>query len=136
MSDSPVSTPRRPYRRPVPRSWFLEKAFFSKYMIRELTSVFVGLYSIILLLGLFALSQGELAYQEWLAGIRGFPSLILHLVAFGFAIYHSITWFAIAPQAMPLQIGDKKVPERPIVIGHWVGAMVLSVVVLLAVVLL
>jgi len=121
---------RKPYRRPIKRSWWVEKAFFTKYMVRELTSVFVGLYSLILLLGLYRLTQGPLAFGAWLIGISSFPSVVLHLMILGAALFHTITWFNIAPQAMPLQIGDRKVPERPIVIGHWVAAAVLSLLVL------
>lgn len=122
---------RRPYRRPIARSWWLEKSYFTKYMIRELTSVFVCLYSLILLLGLYRLGQGQEAFDAWVAGICSFPSVVLHLMILGFALFHAITWFAIAPQAMPLQIGDQKVPEKPIVIGHWIGSAVLSLLVLI-----
>lgn len=121
---------RKPYRRPIPRAWWLETAFFTQYMIRELTSVFVGLYSLILLIGLYRLGQGQEAFDAWVTGICSFPSVVLHLMILGFALYHAITWFAIAPQAMPLQIGDQKVAEKPIVIGHWIGSAVLSLLVL------
>jgi len=122
---------RKPYRRPVTRSWWVQKAFYAKYMVRELSSIFVGLYSLILLVGLYRLSQGQLAFDAWLIGILSFPSVVLHLMILGAALFHTITWFNIAPQAMSLQIGDRKVEEKPIVIGHWVASAVLSLLVLI-----
>jgi fumarate reductase subunit C len=28
-------------------------------------------------------------------------------------------WFKLAPKAMPVQLGEKKLPDRAIVIGHY-----------------
>ena len=52
---------RRPYVRKVNRSWWLGQRRYVAYMIRELTSVFVGLYCGLLVLGLVRLAQGHAA---------------------------------------------------------------------------
>ncbi|MFV2089257.1 MAG: hypothetical protein ACC642_01240, partial [Pseudomonadales bacterium] len=53
------------YVRPM-NGWWLRNPRYIRYMIRESTSVFVGLYALILLVGLVRLGSGELAYTAWL----------------------------------------------------------------------
>ena len=52
---------RRPYVRKVERSWWLQHPRYVAYMIRELTSLFVGLYCALLAIGLIRLAQGHAA---------------------------------------------------------------------------
>ena len=35
---------RKPYVKPMARGWFLENPYHTRYMLREGTSLFVGLY--------------------------------------------------------------------------------------------
>ena len=59
---------RRPYVRQVERSWWLHHPRYVAYMIRELTSLFVGLYCALLVVGLVRLSQGHAAWDGFVAG--------------------------------------------------------------------
>ena len=45
---------RRPYIRKVKRSWWLGQRRYVIYMVRELTSLFVGFYCVLLVVGLSA----------------------------------------------------------------------------------
>ena len=121
---------RKPYIRPM-QGWWLKNPFYIRYMIREATSVFVGIYAFVLLAGLFSLASGEAAYYDWLAAMTKPLAILFHLLALAAALYHAVTWFAVAPKVMPLLvIGKKKVSDKSITILHYLVAMVLYVVLL------
>ena len=56
---------RRPYVRPMD-GWWLKNPYYVRYMSREATSLFVGVYALILLAGMVSLACGETAYNNWL----------------------------------------------------------------------
>lgn len=124
---------RKPYERELPTDWWLKHAFYTKYMIREGSSVLITLYSLILAWGLFRLSQGPEAWQGWLDGLTHPLSILLHLAVLVLALYHTITWFSLAPKALDLWIKGKKLEDKPIVIGHYVALAVTTVVALIIV---
>ena len=118
---------RRPYlREPSKTGWWLEQPRYIRYMAREMSALFIGIYALILIVGLFRLSQGEAAYAAFLATVEGPTGLIFAIVAFVFAVYHTYTWFQVTPKAMPLTFGGKRVPGAVIVAAHWFGFLVVS----------
>jgi succinate dehydrogenase subunit C len=122
---------RRPYMRKVERSWWLHHPRYVAYMIRELTSLFVGLYCALLVVGLIRLAQGQPAWEGFVAALSSPLGVALQLLCLVFAIYHSVTWFALTPKAMPLMIKDEPVPGIAIVGAHYVAWAVVSIVVLI-----
>jgi fumarate reductase subunit C len=122
---------RRPYNRPIPKTWWLKDNFYRNYMIREASSIFLGIYTVILLVGLVRLLQGPEAYGAWLEALRSPLSILFHLAALALCGYHTVTWFAATPKAMRLQFGKEKVPDKLIVQAHYAGAAVISLVVLI-----
>jgi fumarate reductase subunit D len=60
---------RRPYVRSMD-GWWRKNPFFVEYMIHEGTALFVAAYAGILLTGLVRLSQGEAAWNAWLASLK------------------------------------------------------------------
>ena len=118
---------RRPYlSEPSKTGWWLEQPRYISYMAREMSALFIGIYALILIVGLFRLSQGEAAYAAFLATVEGPAGLIFAVVAFVFAVYHTYTWFQVTPKAMPLTFGGKRVPGAVIVAAHWFGFLVVS----------
>ncbi len=57
--------------------------------------------------------------------------MVFHLLALLFALFHTVTWFGVAPKAMPLQIGEKKVPSAAIIMAHYAGWIVVSAAVVI-----
>jgi fumarate reductase subunit C len=51
---------------------------------------------------------------------------------FGLAAYHSITWFAVTPKAMPLVVRGEPVPAKAIVGMHYGAWALVSLIVLIA----
>ncbi len=95
------ATMRRGYVRPM-QGWWRRDPFFVKYMVREVTAVAVLVYAIILMVGVVRLSQGQAAFDGWLAALRTPGSILLHLVLLVSMIVHAKSWFDIMPKTMPL----------------------------------
>ena len=98
------------YHRPHRKAWFLERPAYVRFMIRELTSFFVAGYLVLLLLTLAKLGGGEAALADWLAAVSGPGWMAAHVVALIAAVWHSVTWFGAVPQAMPIYLGEDRVP--------------------------
>ena len=114
---------RNPYVRPMD-GWWLKNPFYIRYMIREATALFVGVYALVLLGGMVSLASGESAYNHWFAIMANPAVIAFHLVALAAAIFHTVTWFAVAPKVMPpLAIAGRKVSNLTIVIFQYVIAI-------------
>jgi fumarate reductase subunit C len=122
---------RRPYVRKVERSWWLHHPRYILYMIRELTSLFVGLYCALLAVGLVRLWQGQAAWDGFVAAFSSPLGIAFQLICLAFATYHSVTWFALTPKAMPLMVKGEPVPGKVIVGAHYVAWAAVSIVVLI-----
>ena len=127
-----ASMSRRPYMRKVERSWWLQHPRYVAYMIRELTSLFVGLYCALLAIGLMRLAQGQAAWDGFVAAFSSPPGVVFQLLCLVFAVYHSVTWFALTPKAMPLMVRGEPVPGKLIVGAHYLAWAAVSAVVLMA----
>jgi fumarate reductase subunit C len=110
---------RRPYVRKVNRSWWLGHRRYVAYMIRELTSMFVGGYCGLLVLGLVRLAQGHAAWDGFLAALSSPLGVLFQLVCLAFAAYHSVTWFALTPKAMPLAVRPGRSSGCIMASGRW-----------------
>jgi succinate dehydrogenase subunit C len=123
---------RRPFTREVSRTrWFFRQPRYLRYMAREVTCIFIAIYTVILVIGCVRLAQGREAYEQFLAALGTPSSIAFHLLALIFALYHSFTWFNLAPKALPMHIGDKTVPAAAIAGAHYVGWIVISLGLLL-----
>jgi fumarate reductase subunit C len=58
----------RTYVRPM-RGWWRHNPYYRAYIVREMSALFVALYALVLLTGLFRLSQGRAAYDGWRASL-------------------------------------------------------------------
>ncbi len=96
------------------------------FIIRELTSIFVAAYAVILLFQLNALRRGPEAWEALITTFSTPVSIALHVVIFVFVLYHTITWFKLAPSAMVLKMGKKKVPGSAIIAGNFLMWIVFS----------
>lgn len=124
---------RKPYVRPMTATWWLSNSFYIRYMLREGTCIFVGGYSLVLLWGVYALKHGEAAWQGYLQALASPLALIFHGLGLAMALFHSFTWFGLAPKAMHLQLGDKKVPDSLIEGGHYAAFALACLVVIVLV---
>jgi fumarate reductase subunit C len=114
--------------------WWLEKGSYFVFILRELTCVFVAWIVVYLLMLINAVIQGDAAYQEFMTWSATGPILLLNIVSFLFLIFHAVTFFAAAPQAMVVKLGKEKVPGSLILAGHYAGWVVISALVIYLVV--
>ena len=122
---------RKPYVREVPKTtWFFRQPRYMRYMVREVTCILIGAYTLLLVVALKRLSEGQAAYEAFLDALRSPLSILFQLVALGFALYHTISWFNVTPQAMPIQRGEEFLPGSIILGVHYGGWVVVSLVVL------
>ena len=120
---------QRPYVRSMD-GWWKRNAYYMRYMAREVTSIFIGIYTIILLVGLARLSEGQAQYEGFLAALRQPSSIVFHVLALAFSLYNSFTWFNVAPKALPIQVGEGFMPDSVVAGGHYVVWVLLSLFIL------
>ena len=99
-----------PYHRPHGWAWFLKRPGYVRFMVRELTGFFVAGYLVVLLVTLGRIGGGEEAFAEWLLALSAPGWTAAHAVALAAAVWHSVTWFAAVPQAVPVFIGERRLP--------------------------
>lgn len=122
---------RKPYVREVPKfRWFFRHPRYLRYMARELSCVFIGAYTLLLVAGLKRLSEGQAAYEAFLDSLGSPASVAFHVIALGFALYHSVTWFNLTPKALPVQVGEDFLPARVIAGAHYAAWALLSAAIL------
>jgi len=117
----------RLYVKRKPIFWWLKKWVYTRFILRELTSVAVAFYIIVLLLQIRAINQGPEAYANFQAWLKTPFSIVLHSIAFIFVIYHSITWFNLAPKAMVIHLGKNKVPGYVITGMNYAAWIIFSI---------
>jgi fumarate reductase subunit C len=121
---------RQPYTRPITSEWIFRHPRYVRYMVREFSCLFIGGWTLLMVWGLKALSEGPTAWAAFLALLKTPASMVFHLLTLAFAAYHSITWFNLTPKAMPLQVGEEFAPDWVISGAHFVAWAVLSAAVL------
>jgi fumarate reductase subunit C len=124
---------RRPYIRSM-SSWWKRDPYFVRYMAMEATSVLVAVYALVLMLGVFRLSQGEAEYGAWLEALKSPWSVLAHVVILAVFVYHTWSWFKIMPKTMPaIVVGGSTLPQPAIT---WIGVGAAIVTNLLVLVIL
>jgi fumarate reductase subunit C len=118
-----------PYRRPLPLLWWVRTPAYVRFVLRELTSVFIAAYLVLFLILLARIGAGPeayAAYRNWL----GAPALLgFHLVALAAAVYHSITWLSLTPLAVVVRLRGRRVPPAAIIAANLAVWLLLSILV-------
>ena len=123
-----MKTANGTYIRPHQRfSWWLRQSNYFQYMMRELSSLFIALFTLLLIAGIWQLSSGQAAFTEWLSDLWG-RFFWLSIICLIFATYHSVSWFWVTPKAMPLSILGKPVPGSVIIAAHLIAWLLISIV--------
>ncbi len=123
------------YRRKIPIFWWVYKSAHARFVLRELTSLAVAFYSVTLLVFVYKVSHGETEYSNFLTTLANPVFVAANGVALVLAIFHSITWFNLAPKAMVIRLRGRKVPGLAILVLNLVAWFVVSGALILAAVL-
>jgi fumarate reductase subunit C len=97
--------------------WWLKRRSYLAFILRELSSVFIAWFVVYLLLLVHAVSQGKDSYRWFVEDFFRSPVVLLvNLVSLFFVVFHAVTWFNLAPQALVVRFRGRRVP------GTWVAA--------------
>jgi fumarate reductase subunit C len=114
------------YRRRVSVWWWLQNRSYTRFVVRELTSVFVAYFAAVCLWHLYAVGQGPEAYGRFLAWMKTPLFLVVNAVAFLFVLFHAITWLNLTPKAMVVRMRGKRVPDAVVLGVNYAAWLVLS----------
>lgn len=118
---NPAYQPYHPkwHRKRIPIFWWLGKPAYTKFITRELTSLAVGYAVVLLLAEICALASGEAAHASFLRLLAAPPVLAFHLLVCAALLFHSVTWLNLAPKALVLRLGGRRLPDWIVVSGHY-----------------
>jgi len=113
LSKAPIYTEFHPrwYRPHVSVYWWLGQRQYLKFILREISSVFVAWFVVLMLLQLRALRSGPDAYSRFSHWLQNPLVIAINIVSLFFVIFHAITWFNLAPRAMAVRVRGKQLPE-------------------------
>jgi fumarate reductase subunit C len=137
QTEKPTYTEFHPrwYRPRMSTYWWLKHPSYLAFILREVSSVFVAWFVIYLLLLVGAVSRGEDAYARFLDWSGAPGIVVLNVVSLFFLVFHAVTWFNLAPQAMVLRYKGKRVPEAWIAYANYGAWAFVSLIVALIVLL-
>ena len=121
-----ISEVTKTYRRPMPCSWWLKKGSYFIFMMRELSSVFVAIYSIFLIIQICSISEGPEKYNAWLVVSQSWWMILIHIVIGAFVLLHMITWFRISGRIF----GAKPLTPGMVTVANYIVWVVVSVVII------
>jgi fumarate reductase subunit C len=114
------------WRRPISTWWWLRKRTYFVFVMRELSSLFVGWFVVFLLLLVRAVGRGDAAYHDFLDWADSPVVMAVNVVGFAFILLHTVTWFGVTPQAMALRVRGKPVPAPAVIAAQYVGLAVVT----------
>jgi fumarate reductase subunit C len=103
-----VSAPAT-YRQPVSRLWWTKKWTYFLFMMREFTCVFVAWSVVFLTMFVYAVGRGEAPYRRFLDWASSPVVVVVNVVALAFLVLHTVTWFALTPQAAVVRARGRQV---------------------------
>jgi fumarate reductase subunit C len=121
-----TSYPRKGYRVRMSTYWWLGRWPYLKFILREISSVFVAWFVIETLLQINALIDGPEAWLEMQDFFMNPIVIAVNVISLFFVCFHAITWFNLAPKAMAVRLGGKRVPGILIAGPQYVAWVVVS----------
>lgn len=118
--------PPKGYRVRMSTYWWLDRRAYLKFILREISSVFVAWFIIETLLEINALIDGPAAFAEFQDFFRNPFVIVLNVITLFFAVFHSITWFNLTPKAMAVRVGGKRLPPLLVAGPNYVAWAVVS----------
>jgi fumarate reductase subunit C len=109
--------------------WWIGRWSYFAFILRELTSVFVAWSVIFVLLLIRAANKGAESYARFLEWSAHPLVMWLNVVTLVMLMYHAVTWFNLAPQALKLRWRGERVGDKWIAGGNYGAWAVISLVI-------
>ena len=122
-----MTTPRL-YKPRISVFWWLGRRSYLLFVLRELSSLFVGWAVVYLLLLVRAVAAGSVAYERFLHWSASPWVIALNVVTVAFLVYHTVTFINLTPQAMVVQVRGRRVPPRLLLGPLYLAWVVVSAV--------
>ena len=106
--------------------WWLGQWQYLKFILRELSSVFVALVVVMTLFQLRALRAGPEAYARFQHQLRSPAVMVVCVISLFFVLFHTITWFNLTPRAMPVRMRGRLIPEWLVAAPNYAVWIVIS----------
>jgi fumarate reductase subunit C len=118
--------PPSAYRPKTSIWWWARKRSYTLFILRELSSVFVGWFVLFTLLMAWSAGHSQERYERFL-DIAAHPLVVaLNVLALAFLMLHTVTWFNLTPKAMPIKVRGARVPPVNVVAAQWLGFVIVS----------
>lgn len=114
------------YKRHMNIFWWANRWIHIKFIARELTSICVAAYVILLLFYVRAILNGPQAFEEFSAILKSPIVIAVHVLMLVGLLFHSITWFNLAPKAMVIKLGKNNIPGVVIALMNYLGWFAIS----------
>jgi fumarate reductase subunit C len=131
MNGRILYTPYHPrwLRRHISTYWWLRRWSYVAFIMRELSSIFVAWGVLYLLLLVRAVSRGETEFHDFLEAAATPAMVAINVVAVSFIVFHALTWFNVASQAMALHVHGRRVPGAWITASNYAAWLLISALV-------
>ena len=132
MNETPAYREYHPkaYHPRVSTYWWLFQGSYFKFILREISSVFVAFFVVVTLMQISALGRGPEAYAAFQQWLKKPLVLSLNTISFFFLVFHTITWFNAAPRAMAIRVGGKRLPDLAIALPNYAAWLAASAAVI------
>jgi len=107
------------YRERTSTYWWMSSWPYFAFIVREVSSVFVAWTVVFLLKLVHAVAYNPGWYDAFLEWSRRPWVIALNVVSLFFVLFHAVTWFNLAPAAMVVSVGGRRVPDALIVGGNY-----------------
>jgi len=121
--------PPKWYHLRVSTWWWLGRWQFLRFILRELSSVFVAWSVVIILLLIRATNHGPEAYAQFLEWLKNPLIIALNALSFLLIMFHTTTWFNLSPKALALRVGGRRIPDLLIAVPNYIAWLVVSTVI-------
>ena len=121
----------RPLDRRMGWNWWTQKGSYFRIFLREISSAFILAEIVLFVLLIHKAGQDAEIYLAD-RNILWHPLMVVfHLVALAFALWHTITFFLIAPSALPGQVAGHRIPAAFIIGQQFAGLAAVTVLLFL-----
>ena len=114
------------YRRRIPIFWWIRRFAYTKFIAREMTSLGVAYAALLLLAFTWALARGPIAFGSLMELLQWRPLVFFHVFILVVLLFHTVTWLNLAPKALVMRLGRRRVPDAMVLLGHYLAWLVAS----------
>lgn len=123
---NPTEYVPRSYHPRVSTYWWIARWAYLKFILREISSVFVAWVVVITLLEVRALTRGPAAYAEFQKWLTNPFIMALNVISAFFIVFHAVTWFNLTPKAMVVRMHGKRLPGVAVAAPNYVVWVLVS----------